>query len=131
MRIPHQQARTPNSAANPLSAPFWRPKFRCGESPPDHAKIVMLLLFSSFRGALLTVRQVFSLSSGKRLLGGGEMRALPAQFGDALAGVEIGPVDERKVGDLARVVGAIGNADLFAGDVHGADPLLVLQQPDV
>ena len=61
------------------------------------------------------------------LLGGGEVRELPAQFGDAFSGIEICPVDEREIGNLARVIGTIRNVDQFARDVHCADPAPVLQ----
>src|SRR6266446_7077411 len=106
----------------PLPSLFWRAKFPCRQSCQYHAKVLIRFLFPSFWGAFLTLKRFFSLSSGKsQLLGGGEMRALPPQFGDPLAGVEIGPVDERKVGDLTRVVGAVGDADLLAGDGDSAD----------
>ena len=52
---------------------------------------------------------------------------LPAQLGDACAGVEIGPIGQREIGDLARVVVALGDADLVAGDVDGAERPLILQ----
>ena len=62
-----------------------------------------------------------------RLLGGGELRPLPGQFGDPLPRVEVGPIDERKIGDLTRVIGTIRNVDLLAVDMNRADPALVLQ----
>src|ERR1700738_4139060 len=128
MRIYQSRDRAPNSAANPLPARFWRAKFRC----QFHPQLLILLLLLVIWDAFWTAKRVFSLSSGTRpLFGGGEVRALPAQFGDPLAGVEVGPIDECEVGDLARVVGAIGDADLLAADVHRAYPALVLQQADV
>src|SRR6516164_87279 len=70
-------------------------------------------------------------SLAPKLLGGGEMQAPPAQFLDPFPRIEIGPVDECKVGDLARVVGTVRNVDRLAGNVNRADSALVLQQPDV
>src|SRR5882724_7342018 len=132
MRIYQSRERAPNSAANPLPARFWRTKFRCQNPHQFYPDLLSLLLLLVIWDAFGTAKRVFSLSSGTRpLFGGGEVRALPAQFGDPLPGVEVGPVDECEVGDLARVVGAIGDADLLAGDVDGADPALVLQQADV
>src|SRR5258705_2979712 len=132
MRIYQSRERAPNSAANPLPARFWRTKFRCQNPHQFHPQLLILLLLLVIWDAFWTAKRVFSLSSGTRpLFGGGEVRALPAQFGDPLAGVEVGPIDECEVGDLARVVGAIRDADLLAGDVHRADPALVLQQADV
>src|SRR4029077_16069503 len=132
MQIYKSRERAPNSAANPLPARFWRTKFRCQNPHQFHPQLLILLLLLVIWDALWTAKRVFSLSSGTRpLFGGGEVRALPAQFGDPLSGVEVGQIDAREIGDLARGVGAVGDADLLAGDVHRADPALVLQQPDV
>src|SRR6266851_4509100 len=132
MRKYQARNRTSNSAANSLPAPFWRTKFRCEDPRRFHAKLLTSLLFLVIRNAFRTTKKHISLlSRSTPLFGGGEVGALAAQFGDPLAGVEIGPVAEGKVGDLARVVAALGNADLLAGDVDGADPAPVLQQPDV
>ena len=62
------------------------------------------------------------------LLGSGEARPLlPTQFGDTFSGIEVGPVDEREVGNLAWVIGAVRDLDLLARDVNCADPAPVLQ----
>ena len=81
--------------------------------------------------ALVTLLLHNAASPTPPLFGGGEMRALPAQFLDSFPRIEVGPINERKVGDLARVVGTIRNVDLLAGDMDRADPAFVLQQPDV
>src|SRR6266478_1746820 len=120
-----------NSAAGSLPASFWRTKFRCGQRRHNHTKVLVMFVFWPMTETLGAAKQISSLRSGRRLFGGGEVGALPTQFGDPLAGVEIGPVDECEVGDLARVVGAVGDADLLAGDVHRTDPALVLQPSDV
>jgi hypothetical protein len=65
------------------------------------------------------------------LLRSGKVRAFTPQFGDALPGVKIGPIDERKIGDLAQVIRTIRNVDHLAGDMNGTDSAFVLQQPDV
>src|ERR1700736_1476005 len=131
MRTYQARDHVSNSAAGSLPAPFWRTKFRCGQRRHNHAKVLVMFVFWPMIETFGAAKQIFSLRSGRRLLGGGEMRALPTQFGNPLPSVEIGPVDECEVGDLARVVGAVGDADLLAGDMHRADPVFVLQQTDV
>src|ERR671934_111260 len=42
------------------------------------------------------------------------------QLGHTRLGIEIGPVGKREVGDLARIVGAVGNADFLPGDIGRA-----------
>jgi len=53
-----------------------------------------------------------------------------AQFGDALAGLEVGPVRQREIGDLARVVVALGDADLAGIVVTDTVPVSPLSKPD-
>src|SRR5580700_4975567 len=73
-----------------------------------------------------TTRRTATALFGRRQPG-----ALAAQFGDARLGVEVGPVAEREVGDPARVVWSIGDADLLAGNVDAAQPVTVLKDRDI
>ena len=59
------------------------------------------------------------------------MDAVRPQRPDPLLRVEIGPVAEASVGDLARVVAARRDLHALAGDMHMADARLVLQDRDV
>src|SRR5207248_1508735 len=62
---------------------------------------------------------------------GSETARAGTQFGDARLGVEIGPVGQREIGHAARIVGPVGDAELLAGDVDGAQPAAVLQDADI
>src|SRR5882762_6659386 len=90
-----------NSAAGSLPASFWRTKFRCGQRRHNHAKVLVMFVFWPMTETLGAAKHISSLRSGRKpLFGGGEVGALlPAQFGDPLPCVEIGPVDECEVGD--------------------------------
>src|SRR3984893_4844738 len=101
MRTYQARDHVSNSAAGSLPAPFWRTKFRCGQRRRNHAKVLVMFAFWPMIETFGAAKQIFSLRSGRRLFGGGEVRAQPAQFGDPLPRVEIGPVDEGKGADLA------------------------------
>src|SRR5437016_3013307 len=66
MLISHARNAIPNSAANPLRTPFWRTKFRCGQSRPTQFKTLITLIFLANRDIFWTLGQMFSLSSGRR-----------------------------------------------------------------
>src|SRR6266404_1366419 len=132
MRIYHTRKPEPNSAANSPADPALAYRIPLRKSSPISHQATDLVFSFGFEGRFHDAKEhIFPAIRERPLFCGDEVRALPAQFSDPLPGVEIGPVDKRKVGDLARVVGAVGDADLLAGDVDGADPALVLQQPDV
>src|SRR5260370_34887770 len=65
MPISHARNAIPNSAANPLRTPFWRTKFRCGQSRPTQFNTLITLIFSANRDIFWTLGQMFSLSSGR------------------------------------------------------------------
>src|ERR1700730_7224729 len=64
MLISHARDAIPNSAANSPPTPFWRTKFRCGQSRPPQFKTLITLIFSANRGIFRTPGQIFSLLSG-------------------------------------------------------------------
>src|ERR1700726_3983980 len=61
----------------------------------------------------------------------GERMSLAAQRGDAVLGIELGPVRQGKVGDLKAVVRACGNAEFLSADMDVTDAALVEQNADV
>src|SRR6266403_1321040 len=65
MLISHARVAIPNSAANPLPTPFWRTKFRCGQSRPTQFKTLITLIFLANRGIFWTLGQILSLLSGR------------------------------------------------------------------
>src|SRR6266446_2899163 len=65
MLISHARDVIPNSAANPLPTPFWRTKFRCGQSRPTQFKALITLIFLANRGIFWTLGQILSLLSGR------------------------------------------------------------------
>src|SRR5258708_19922568 len=65
MQIFSTSDRAPNSAATSLPSPFWRGKFRCRQARQYNFKVLISFLVSSFGGAFWTLKQIFSLSSGR------------------------------------------------------------------
>src|SRR6266849_1207961 len=65
MRIAHALVAVPNSAANSLPTPFWRTKFRCGQSRLYQFKTLSLLILLAKRGIFWTLKQISSLPSGR------------------------------------------------------------------
>src|SRR6202171_1046270 len=96
MLISHARDAIPNSAANSPPTPFWRTKFRCGQSRPPQFKTLITLIFSANRGIFRTLGQIFSLLSGR-----GCRQARPDDaFLDPLFFEDPEPVDAVEGGDL-------------------------------
>src|SRR3954451_8083101 len=60
-----------------------------------------------------------------------ESAASDAQLRDTFLRVKVGPVRQREIAYLARVIGPVGEVEFPAGDIDGAQPAPVLQEPDI
>ena len=60
-----------------------------------------------------------------------EPASADTQFGDTRLRVKVGPVRQREIGDLAGVVGPVGEVEFLAADTDGAQTSAILQQPDI
>ena len=54
-----------------------------------------------------------------------------AEFGDPVARVEVVPVRQREIRNLARIVGPVGELQFLAGDIDRTQSPLVLQHADI
>src|SRR5437667_5812637 len=65
MLISHAQVAVPNAAPGSLLTPFWRTKFRCGQSRPYQIKAFNSIIFLANWDVFWTLERVFSLLSGR------------------------------------------------------------------
>src|ERR1700730_6088988 len=110
--------RAPNSAATSLPSPFWRGKFPCRQARQYNVNVLISFLFSSFRDAFWTLKQTFSLSSGRssRRLSGSDPVALAP--GEPRHGVADRIVFAADPAGIAELVDAAEN--IIPTDLAGA-----------
>src|SRR6266436_1216746 len=88
MQTSHARGDVPNSAANSPPTPFWRTKFRCGQSPPYRFKTLISLIFLAVTSIFWMLEPVFSLLSGRDCCPGGGEATLIFEEPEAVDAVE-------------------------------------------